>query len=96
MSSKNADSYYTKAEIDDKGYFTSADTYTKAEIDNKGYLTSADTYTKTEIDDKGYLTKDSTLEYSQNDITSTTITIQALAKKVAELEAKITQLTPTV
>ena len=96
MSSKNADSYYTKAEIDNKGYFTSADTYTKTEIDNKGYFTSTNAYTKTEIDDKGYLTKDSTLEYSQNDITSTTITIQALAKKVAELEAKITQLTPTV
>ena len=58
---------------------------------------SADSYyTKAEIDNKGYLTKDSTLEYSQNDITSTTITIQALAKKVAELEAKIVQLTPTV
>ena len=58
---------------------------------------SADSYyTKAEIDNKGYLTKDSALEYSQNDITSTTITIQALAKKVAELEAKIVQLTPTV
>ena len=96
MASKNANSYYTKAEIDNKGYFTSADAYTKTEINNKGYLTSANAYTKAEIDNKGYLTKNSTLEYSQNDTTSTTITIQALAKKVAELEAKIAQLTPTV
>ena len=53
-------------------------------------------YTKTEIDNNGYLTADSTLEYNQDDTTSTTITIQALSKKVAELEAKIMQLTPTV
>ena len=96
MSSKNANLYYTKTEIDNKGYFTSTDAYTKTEINNKGYLTSTNAYTKAEIDNKGYLTKNSTLEYSQNDTTSTTITIQALAKKVAELEAKIAQLTPTV
>ena len=51
--------YYTKTEIDNKGYLTQhqslADYYTKTEIDNKGYLTQhqslADYYTKTEVDD---------------------------------------------
>lgn len=91
-----ANVYVTKDSLGTMSSKNSDSYYTKTEIDNKGYFTSADTYTKAEIDDKGYLTKDSTLEYSQNDITSTTITIQALAKKVAELEAKIAQLTPTI
>ena len=91
-----ANVYVTKDSLGTMSSKNADSYYTKTEIDNKGYFTSADTYTKAEIDDKGYLTKDSTLEYSQNDITSTTITIQALAKKVAELEAKIAQLTPTI
>ena len=55
--------YYTKTEIDNKGYltahqslsnyYTKSDVYTKTEIDNKGYLTShqslSDYYTKSEV-----------------------------------------------
>ena len=95
-SNQIANVYATKSSLGTMSSKNADSYYTKAEIDDKGYFTSTNAYTKAEIDNKGYLTKDSTLEYSQNDTTSTTITIQALAKKVAELEAKIIQLTPTV
>ena len=60
----NLENYYTKSEINNKGYCTEAEInanhYTKTEIDNKGYCTEAEIdvnhYTKTEIND-GYYTK---------------------------------------
>lgn len=70
--------------------------YTKTEIDNKGYFTSANAYTKAEIDGKNYLTADSEFEYSQDTENPVTMTIAGLVQKVAELEAKIAELTPTV
>lgn len=56
----------------------------------------SDYYTKIEIDGKNYLTADSEFEYSQNAENYMTMTIAQLVQKVAELEAKIAQLTPTV
>ena len=57
--------YYTKSEVDNKGYCTEAEInaklggyYTKTEVDNKGYCTEAEVdtnhYTKSEIDG-GYI-----------------------------------------
>lgn len=57
----------------------------------------SDYYTKIEIDGKNYLTADSEFEYSQNAENHMTMTIAQLVQKVAELEAKIAELTtPTV
>ena len=62
--------YYTKKEVDNKGYCTEAEVdanhYTKTEVDNKGYCTEAeinaklgDYYTKTQVDTnlENYYTK---------------------------------------
>ena len=52
--------YYTKAQIDAKGYLTSvpSEYVTETEMNNKGYLTSvpSEYVTETELNDKGYLT----------------------------------------
>jgi hypothetical protein len=52
--------YYTKAQVDAKGYLTSvpSEYVTEAEMNNKGYLTSvpSEYVTETEMNNKGYLT----------------------------------------
>ena len=52
--------YYTKTQIDAKGYLTSvpSEYVTETELNDKGYLTSvpSEYVTETELNDKGYLT----------------------------------------
>ena len=53
--------YYTKAQIDSKGYLTSvpSEYVTETELNDKGYLTSvpSEYVTDTELNNKGYLTE---------------------------------------
>ena len=74
-----------------------ANTYaTKGSLGTMSSKNADSYYTKTEIDDKKYLTADSEFEYSQDEENPVTMTIAGLVQKVAELEAKIAELTPTV
>jgi hypothetical protein len=56
----NTTNFYTKADIDGKGYLTSipSEYITETELNSKGYLTSIPTeyITETELNSKGYLT----------------------------------------